>query len=450
MDKKEKLVVVVAILSSLVAFLDSSIVNVALPAIQKTMGGGLAVQQWIVDGYLLTLGSFILIAGSLSDLFGRKKILTVGLVGFGITSLLCAAAPTGISLIIMRALQGLFAALLVPSSLAIISAFVSEQNFSYAIGQWTSWTSIAFIIGPLLGGFLTDSFSWRWIFGINVIPIVATLYFLRHLPEEKTNGQKPPIDLLGAALCALGLGALVFGLIQSSYNGFSNPLVYIPILIGIITISLFIHNERAIPFPMVPLNLFDRNNFRIGNLATFFVYAGLSAITFLIVIFLQQSENFSALQSGLSLLPITIIIFLLSPIAGRLSKKYGPRWFMAFGPILAAIGLCTIGIFAKSPINYWLQLFPGIVLLGAGIACTVAPLTSAILSDVGKEHSGIASAINNAVARIAGLIAIAAIGFVAFSFNTSMFAVSILLAIGGVISAIGIKKELTEHFSPTI
>jgi EmrB/QacA subfamily drug resistance transporter len=441
MNKSEKLIVLVAILSSLVAFLDGSIVNVALPAIQNQLGGGLVMQQWIVDAYLLTLGSFILIAGSLSDLFGRKRLLSWGLIGFGITSLACALAPNGTSLIIARALQGLFGALLVPSSLALIAAYVSEENFSYAIGQWTSWTGIAFVIGPLLGGYLTDSFSWRWIFGINVVPILITLYLVSKLKETARVDKHTNVDMLGAFFCALGLGSLVFGLIEQPHFGFTHPRVLISLILGITFLVLFFWREKTTSEPMLPLALFRYRNFTVGNLSTFLIYGGLSLVTFLLVIFLQQNAHYSALDSGLSLLPVTIILFILSHYAGRFSKKFGPRWFMGLGPILASVGIFFIGKFTSSEVSYWTQLFPAIVIFGIGLAATVAPLTSAILGEIDKSRSGIASAVNNAIARIAGLIAIAVIGTVAYSFSLSMYVTAGLLLAGGIISAIGITNK---------
>lgn len=400
----------VSILASFVAFLDSAIVNVGLPAIQNDLGGGLSAQQWIVDAYLLTLGSFILIAGSLSDLFGRKKILNLGLIGFGITSVLCAIAPSNEFLIAARALQGISGALLVPSSLALIIATFSGAAQGKAIGSWTAWTGIAFIIGPLLGGILVDSASWRWIFAINVLPIAVTLYLLKGIKVPKREAErKASVDIIGAVLCAVGLAGPVFALIEQPRYGWSDPIIYLPLILGVLIFIGFLAYENSIKNPMLPLSLFKNHNFSVGNVSTLLVYAGLAAGMFLIVVFLQQVSGYSALAAGLSLLPVTLILFLFSSRTGAMSAKYGPRMFMGFGPIIAGAGfLMMLGM--PADVNYWTQLLPGILVFGAGLCLTVAPLTSTILGDVNKDQAGIASAINNAVARIAGLLAVAAVG----------------------------------------
>lgn len=420
MTKQQRLVLVVSILASFVAFLDGAIVNVALPAIQRELGGGLSAQQWIVDAYLLTLGSFILIAGSLSDLLGRKKILTLGLLGFGVASLLCALAPNSTFLIIFRALQGIAGALLVPSSLAIIISTFKGPAQGKAVGTWTAWTGISFLIGPLLGGILVDTASWRWIFAINLLPIAVTLYLLRRVKIVKDERSKASVDITGSLLCALGLGGPVFALIEQPRYGWGNPLIYLPLVIGLALFIGFLLYEKRAKQPMLPLSLFRNRNFSVGNIATLGIYAGLSVATFLIVLFLQQVSGYSALAAGLSLLPVTIIMFLLSPRFGGLSAKYGPRLFMGLGPLIAGAGFLLI---ARLPahFDYWTQLFPGIMVFGLGLSITVAPLTAAILGDVPPKEAGIASAVNNAVARVAGLLAVAAVGaIVAIQFGNAL------------------------------
>jgi len=405
------LVLVVSILASFVAFLDGAIVNVALPAIQQELGGGLSAQQWIIDAYLLTLGSLILVAGSLSDLLGRKRILSIGLWGFAIASLLCAIAPTSGALIAGRALQGMAGALLVPSSLALIIATFSGAGQGKAIGSWTAWTGISFILGPLVGGILVDQASWRWIFAINILPIAITLYLLRKVRVADKPQTMAAVDFKGAALCALGLGGAVYALIEQPHFGWSDPRIYLPLTAGILLFVAFLLYEQRTKKPMLPLGLFRNHNFSVGNVATLLVYASLTASFFLLVVFLQQVAGYSALAAGLAGVPITIILFLLSSTMGSLAARYGPRLFMGFGPIIAGLGFLMMANLGTE-VNYWTQVFPGVMVFGIGLAVTVAPLTAAILGDVKPEQAGIASAVNNAVARIAGLIAVAAVGAV--------------------------------------
>ncbi len=429
MTKQQRLVLVVSILASFVAFLDGAIVNVALPAIRDQLGGGLAAQQWIVDAYLLTLGSFILIAGSLSDVLGRKKILGLGLLGFGVASVLCALAPTSGSLIAFRALQGVAGALLVPSSLALIISTFNGPAQGKAVGTWTAWTGISFILGPLLGGILVDAASWRWIFAINVLPIAVTLYLLRGVKAPHKKSAQVRVDIIGALLCALGLAGPVFALIEQPRYGWGSPLIYLPLTLGILIFAAFLIYEYKNKHPMLPLGIFRNRNFSVGNVATLGIYAGLSVATFLIVVFLQQVSGYSALASGMSILPVTIIMFVLSPRFGALSAKYGPRLFMGLGPIIAGAGFLMM-LRLTADVNYWTQLLPAILVFGLGLSITVAPLTAAILGDVPQAQAGIASAINNAVARIAGLLAIAAVGaVVALQFSNSLNHNSVCLTV---------------------
>lgn len=420
MTKKQKFVLWAAILASFVAFLDAAVVNVALPAIADELGGGLASQQWVVDAYLITLGSLILIAGSVSDLFGRKRVLTAGLLGFAVTSVLCAIAPTDEFLIVMRGLQGAAGALIVPSSLAIIISNFKGAAQGKAIGKWTAWTGIAFVIGPLVGGWLVDAASWRWVFAINVLPIAVTLWLMTYIKRDRVASKKVRIDYRGAVLGALGLGGPVFALIEYSRLGWDHPAIYLALIIGLAMLVGFFWHERKTKQPMLPLSLFKNHNFSVGNLATLAIYAALTASSFLIVVFVQQVGGYSALASGMTLIPVTLLLFLLSSRVGALSGKYGPRWFMAGGPLLAALGFLLL-LGTDSHINYFSDLLPGLIVFGIGLAITVTPLVSAILGDVDNKHAGIASAVNNAIARVAGLIAVAAIGaVVATSFGASI------------------------------
>lgn len=439
----ERRVLVAAILGSFVAFLDMSVVNVALPAIRASLGGGIAAQQWIVDAYLLTLSALILIAGSVSDLFGRKRVFVGGLLGFGLTSLLCALAPGTTFLIGARGLQGVTGALLVPSSLAMIMSAFSGDAQGRAIGIWTAWTGISFIIGPLLGGALV-AVDWRWVFAINLAPIAVTLLVVARLPRDRPRNTHRHIDLRGAALCALGLGGLTFGLIEQPRAGWGAPVVSIPFISGVGLLTAFLLWERVAPRPMLDFNLFRRRNFAVGNLATVVIYAGLSAATFMLTIFLQQEVGYAPIAAGLALLPVTLLMFFLSPRFARLAERHGPRRFMALGPIVAGVGLWLLGRMSAHP-GYTRDVLPGVLVFGLGLAATVAPLTAAVLEAVDQRHAGVGSAVNNAVARVAGLLAIAAIGARPFGFAMSVMA--ILLWIGGGISAFGIRDPPPRHGS---
>jgi EmrB/QacA subfamily drug resistance transporter len=453
--KQQRLVLIVSILASFVAFLDGSVVNVALPAIVRDLGGELTTQQWVLDAYLVTLGALMLVAGSLSDLFGRVRVLVWGLLGFGVASILCAIAPDSLFLIIARGLQGTAGALLVPSSLALIISSFSGTAQGKAIGTWTAWTGIAFVIGPLFGGFLVDTYSWRLIFAINIAPIIVTLYLVKLLPRAIEARQKVHVDFVGALLCAAGLGGVVYALIEKPHYGWSSPLIYAPLLGGIVASVWFVQHERQTADPMLPLAIFRNRNFSFGNLATIAIYGGLSVATFLITVFVQQVGGYSAIEAGMATLPVTIIMFFLSPRFGALSAKYGPRVFMTVGPLLAAAGFLSM-LRVTHEVDYWPQLLPGVLLFGLGLSVTVAPLTAAVLGSIESRHAGIGSAINNAVARIAGLIAIAAVGVVVGpklglnGFHRGVVMMAVLLAVGAVISAIGIRNSLQKRSAKDI
>ena len=446
MTKQQKLVLVVSILAAAISFLDGTVVNVALPAIAKELGGGLATQQWVVNAYLITLGAFILLAGSLSDLFGRKKVLLLGLKGFGIASVLCAIAPTAFLLTVSRSVQGLAGALLVPSSLALIIGAFSGKAQAKAIGIWTSCTSGAIIVGPLVGGALVDAGSWRWVFAINVPLIAITLFLLRGLHREEEIREHTKVDVRGALLCTAGLAMTVYALIEQSKYGWNSPAIFLPLALGIVSLAAFIWNERRVSNPMLPLELFAVRNFSFGNLATTFIYAGLSVATFVIVVFIQQVGHYSAFHAGLTMLPVTVFMILLSSRFGALAGKYGPRLFMTLGPIIAGLGFISL-LQVDASVSYVRELLPGILLFGLGLSMTVAPLTSAVLGDIEAKHAGIGSAVNNAIARIAGLLATAAVGLVVgehlnvAGFHRGVVFMAALLIAGGVISFIGIRTK---------
>lgn len=438
-------VLLIAILASFVAFLDGAVINVALPAIDRELGGGLPLQQWVVDAYLVTLGSLILIAGSLSDVFGRKRILYVGLIGFGITSLLCAFAPNGVFLVLSRALQGVAGALLVPSSLAIIISRFEGPAQAKAIGRWTAWTGIAMIAGPVVGGFFVDALSWRWVFVINVVPIAVTLVLMWTLGDtDKGTGGR--VDIVGAVLGSVGLAGTVFALIEQGTYGWGSPRVWIPFVVGVLSLIAFFIVETRVKQPMLPLGLFSVHNFWVGNLATAFVYGALSFGPLMVTLFLQQVAGFSAFVAGFVFIPSTLCMLLLSSYFGGLAGKYGPRFFMAAGPIVASAGFLWL-LMVGTDVNYWFELLPAVLLFGVGLSMTVAPLTSAILGSIHPGQAGIGSAVNNAVARIAGLLTVAMAGFVigekldVDGMHRAMLATAGLLIVGGVVSAIGIRNH---------
>ena len=421
MPDRKRLALLAAIMGSFVAGLDATAVNVALPAIRANLGGGLAGQQWVSNAYLLALGSLILVGGSLGDVFGERRVFSIGVAGFGIVSLLCAVSPTIEVLIACRALQGAFGALLTPSALAVIvSAFPSNERGA-AIGSWTAWAGIATVVGPLAGGFLVDAISWRFIFAVN-IPFVAVTLVLVSLavPARGSGATRAPVDWFGAALTFLGLAGPVLALIRQPVVGWSSPQVWGSGLGGLALLALFLLHERRTPVPMLPLTLFRRRNFAVGNVQTFAMYGGLGITFFLLVLFLQEVAGYRALQAGLALLPSTIVMFVLSKRMGRLADRYGPRLFMGLGPLIAAVGLALM-LRLGARVDYLTELLPALLIFSLGLSSTVAPLTAAVLSDADQSNAGIASGVNNAIARVASLLAIAAVGaIISAQFNATL------------------------------
>jgi len=440
---------VASILGSSMAFIDSSVVNVALPSIQADLGGGLATQQWVVDAYLLTLGSLILVGGSLGDIFGETRVFAIGVAAFAGASLLCAIAPDAPTLIVFRAIQGMAGAVLTPASLAMITTTFSGTARGNAIGQWTSWTGISFIVGPTLGGWLVDVSTWRVIFLINLPIAAVTLLLLMRLGgmhQKRREGMK--VDVVGAILCTAGLGLIVAGFIEQPQRGWGDPLILAAFIGGAALLAAFVVYELRTPMPMLPLRLFRLRNFSVTNIETLSVYGGLSALTTFLTLYLIEFAGFSALQAGVSLLPVTVVMFFLSPRTGRLSMQYGPRLFMALGPIVAGLAVLA---YTRLPqdVSYWVDVFPALLVFSVGLSLTVAPLTTTVLADAGPGDAGVASGVNNAVARIAGLLAIAILGILAagggdhltvHGFHLTMGAVAALLVSGGLIGAIGIRN----------
>jgi EmrB/QacA subfamily drug resistance transporter len=417
----KRVTLVACILGSGIALLDGTVVNVALPTIQRALGGGLAAQQWVANGYLLTLGSLILVGGSLGDLYGERKVFAIGVGAFGVASVACAVAPSIAVLVVARMAQGIAGALLVPSSLAVIVNTFAAPERGGAIGTWTAWGAIAGVLGPLAGGELLAIASWRWIFVINV-PLAAACVWLilaaiPPMPARDRGGRH--VDYPGALLCALGLGGPVFALIEQPRLGWSSAAVFGPMIAGVLLLALFARYESRVKDPMLPLELFRRRNFSAGNVETFAMYAGLAILFFFLVLFLQQIGGYSPLNSGLATLPATVMMFFLSRRFGALADRFGPRFFMGVGPLVAAGGLVlfqTTG--AKA--DYVSEVLPALLIFSLGLSMTVAPLTAAVLAGSEKE-AGIASGVNNAVARVAGLLGTAAVGAaIASSFASSM------------------------------
>ncbi|MFE1665779.1 MFS transporter [Microbacterium sp. P02] len=442
---QQRLVVAIAALASFVAFLDGTVVNVALPAIGRDLGGGLATQQWVVDAYLITLGALILLAGSVSDAFGRILVMRIGLIGFGVASIAVALSLDPLFLIIARALQGAAGAFLVPSSLALITSTIRGPLQGKAIGTWTALTTSAMIAGPLIGGLFVDYLSWRWVFLINVIPIAITLWLLTRLTAHDERRPDTRIDWLGGTMCTLGLGAAVFALIEQPNLGWTDPGIWIPLVCGILLFTAFLLRQRTSSTPILPLGLFRIRNFWTGNVATFFIYAALSLNGFVVAVYLQQGAGLPATLAGLASLPTTILMIVLSSRMGTLAGRWGPRLFMTVGPLLMGVGALLL-LTVRTDFDYWWQVLPSMIVFGLGLSITVSPLTAAILGAVDTARSGIASAVNNAVSRVAGLLVIAALAAIIGGsldldgFHRAAVVTAFLMAAGGVVSFLGIRN----------
>ena len=460
--RAQRLTLVATILGSGIALLDATVVNVALPAIEDDLGGGLAGQQWVVTAYLLTLGSLILVGGSLGDLYGERRVFAIGVGSFGIASLLCALAPTIELLVAARALQGVTSALLTPASLALIATtFSDEKARGAAIGTWTAWAGIATVIGPLAGGWLLEVASWRWIFAVNVpfVLLTLTLIWLAVERGQARSGQGRRLDLVGALLTALGLAAPVFALVEQPERGWTDPIVAGGLAAGAVLLALFVLWERQIRDPMLPFGLFRRRNFTFANVETLLVYAGLSSLFFFLTIFLQQVAGYSPLESGLAGLPVTLILFVLSRRFGALSARFGPRLFMGGGPLVAAAGVLLL-VRVGDEVRYVSDVLPPMLLFGFGLALTVAPLTATVMADAVRGDSGIASGVNNAVARVAGLLGIAGVGVAVAGrsgaeldlsgFRIGMLLTAAVVAAGGAVGLAGIRNPSGARPEPMV
>ncbi len=456
------------ILGSGAAFLESSVVTVALPAIGKDLDLELGGLQWVMNGYLLALSALIITGGSLGDLYGRRRVFNLGLIGFAATSLLCAIAPSGEALIGARILQGASAALVVPASLAIVEASFAPEDRSQAIGAWAGWSGVSSLIGPFLGGWLVDAASWRWVFGIVVAAaLVAAWLGVRHLPESRMNedvSQRP--DWIGSVLVALGLAGVTYALVEAGGGGLLDPDVVAAGLAGCLLLVGFFLFERRTAEPMLPLAIFRSRQFSGANAATVANYLAIGAVFFFLSLQLQDVLGYSALAAGAASFPATLIMLLFSPQAGKLGERIGPRIPMTVGPLVLAAGTAMLSGVGRGD-GYLASVLPGVVVFGVGMTIFVAPLTAAVLAALPDERAGIASAVNNAAARFAqllasavlpvaaGLSAATAVAPGAFSdgYSKAMLIAAAIAACGGLVSWATIRssdaRRSPRHPSPS-
>jgi EmrB/QacA subfamily drug resistance transporter len=449
-----RIVLLVTVLASGMAFLDATVVNVALPRLGEDLDASLAGLQWTVNGYTLSLAALILLGGSLGDRFGRRRVFVIGTVWFGVASVLCAVAPTVEVLILARVVQGVGGALLTPGSLAILQASFHPEERARAIGAWSGLSGVTTALGPFVGGWLVETGSWRWVFVINVPLVLLVVALSPRIPESRDPGAAQEFDVPGAVLGALALAGLTFALIQWPEDGASAAVISSAIG-GLLAGLAFVVVERRSPHPMLPPSIFAIRQFTAVNVVTLCVYAALAGVFFFFVVQLQVVVGWSPTASGVATLPVTVLLLLLSSKAGALAQRIGPRLPLTVGPAVAAAGVLLLAA-VDTGAGYLVDVFPGTVLLGLGLAVTVAPLTAAVLGAVEVERAGLASGVNNAVARTAGLIAVAALPLAAglsgaeyqdpqaFSdgYRVAMLVCAGLLALGGLLGLLTVRNEL--------
>ncbi len=447
-------VVAATVLGSGMALLDSTVVGIALPSIGRDFHGGVGMLQWVVTGYALTLAAFLLLGGSLGDRYGRKRVFSVGVVWFAAASACCGLAPGAGLLVAARVVQGVGGALLTPASLAILQASFRADDRARAIGAWSGLSGAAAAAGPLVGGFLIAIGSWRWVFFINLPVAVAVLVVTaRHVPESRDPTSAGRIDVVGASLAVVCLAGLTYGLIEAPARGWSSPGVVASLAVAALAAPAFLLVEHRRAHPMLPLRLFRSRQFSGANAVTFAVYGALGGALFLLPVELQIVKHYSPLESGLALLPVTLVMLALSARSGQLSTRIGPRLQMTVGPLIVGAGLALLTR-ATDPGSYWTQVFPAVLLFAFGLAATVAPLTATAMGAAPTEHSGIASAVNNVVARAAGLLAVAVLPLLAgltgaaalgatelaAGFRTAMLISGVVCAAGGLLAALTIRN----------
>jgi EmrB/QacA subfamily drug resistance transporter len=453
-------VVAAAVLGSGMASLDATVVNIALPTLGKDLQAAFDGLQWTVSAYTLTLASLILLGGSLGDRFGRRRIFVIGTIWFAAASVLCALAPSITILIAARALEGVGGALLMPGSLAMIQASFAEEDRGKAIGAWSGFGGIATAIGPFVGGYLVAGPGWRWVFLINLpVALLVVILAVRHVPESSDPHASSDLDILGALFGALGLGGVTYGLISAG-NGWS-AISLLALAIGVLGLVAFALNERHSRAPMVPPSIFANPLFTAANIETFVVYAALSGVFFFLVVDLQVVAGFSPLAAGSALLPVTVIVLFLSSRMGGLSARIGPRLPMTLGPLVAAVGVLLL-LRIGPDASYFLDVLPAVAIFGLGLAFLVAPLTTTVLAAAPAENAGVASGINNAVARAAGLLAVALLPLLAgisgddyqrpdtfaSGFRIAVLVSAGLLAAGGVLAAFTIRDHAVAAEAP--
>jgi len=447
-------VVAATVLGSGMASLDATVVGIALPAIGRDFHVGVSSLQWVVDAYTLTLAGLLLLGGTLGDSYGRRKMFSVGIVWFAVASLLCGLAPTAGVLIAARALQGVGGALLTPGSLSILQASFAQEDRSAAIGAWSGFGGVATAIGPFLGGWLISAVSWRLVFFIN-LPIAVAVVAINtwHVPETKAPGPVPRLDVRGAACISGALAGITYGLIAASTYGWSSTQVLVPLILGAVLLGLFIMVEAREPQPMLPLGVFKSRQFTAANAVTFIVYAALGGLLFLVPVVLQVAHGYSPLEAGAALLPVTFIMLLLSSRSGALAARIGPRLQMSVGPLVLAVSFLLFIRIGGSG-DYLTAVLPAVLVFGLGVAIMVAPLTATALAAAPADHAGIASAVNNDVARVGGLIAVAVLPALAgisgdsylhpavlgADFKTAALISAAVCAAGGVLAALTIRN----------